>query len=401
MTKVTTTTSPTSMKLSRRKVLKALAGVSVNAALGLSALAPTLSFAQTDSKNILIWITLRGAMDGLNVVVPHGDSDYQSHRPSIHLKPSQTNSLDSFFGLHPALTHTYDLYQKGEAAFIHAAATQYRSRSHFDGQKVLENGTSDPYERTGWLNRAIQIHDRFEAIAIDSGSPLILQGDKQVSSWYPNNLKMREQQVQLLEELFQSDEKLSANFEQVLMIENMTGESVNGRQFKALATQAGHFLQSEAGPNIAVLELGGWDTHSAQGSVQGRLANQLKKLDIGISALKTTLGDAWQRTTLIAASEFGRTVEENGTKGTDHGTGNALMLAGGAIKGGKVIANWPGLAKADLYQERDLKPTTNTNDVIAEVLNQHLGFSSSDISKIFPGSSIVERGDALKLFKTS
>ncbi|WP_305462879.1 DUF1501 domain-containing protein [Photobacterium leiognathi] len=367
--------------LDRRNFLKSLAAVGVCSAL------PSMAFAKTQSNNILVWITLRGAMDGLNVVVPYGDKDYLPQRPTIGLQQEQLHILDNFFGLHPALKNSYQWYQQGEMAFIHACATPYRQRSHFDAQKILENGTNDPLHRDGWLNRLLEVDNKQHSIAIDSGLPLILQGTAQANSWYPHKLKIKQQQADLLQEMYQSDQTLAENFANAMEVEKMAGHVKGGQQFDVLAKQAGKFLTSSDGPNIAVLELGGWDTHAGEGSVKGRLATQLKKLDDGLAALKQQLGSAWSRTVVIAASEFGRTVAENGTKGTDHGTANAMLLAGGAIKGKQVIAQWPGLAKAQQYKGRDLAPTTDIRAVCKTVLQSHLGINKTHLDVVFPHSS--------------
>ncbi|NVN80668.1 MULTISPECIES: DUF1501 domain-containing protein [unclassified Vibrio] len=373
------------------------------AAVGMSAMLPFPSFAKTRSDNIFIWISLRGAMDGLNVVVPYADPDYLSLRPSIGLKQSQLLRLDSFFGLHPSLKNCHQWYESKELSFVHACSTPYRERSHFDGQKILENGTSDPYNKEGWLNRLLALSsEQYDGIAIDSGLPLIMQGKSTVASWYPNRLKTRDKQTELLEELFQSDQMLSSNFESVMKIDELVGDQGVGKQFKSLMSKTGDILSADKGPNIAALELGGWDTHANQGSVNGRLSNQLKTLDAGLAALKASLGARWNNTVIIAASEFGRTAKENGTKGTDHGTGNVMLIAGGAMaskasntsssgaSGGRVIANWPGLSQENLYQGRDLKPTTDMRGVIKGVLNQHLSIEQKQLDTIFPDSEMVK-----------
>ncbi|PMH32573.1 Tat pathway signal protein [Vibrio lentus] len=367
----------------------------IAAAVGVSAMLPFPSFAKTRSDNIFIWISLRGAMDGLNVVVPHADPDYADLRPNIGLKPNQLLKLDSFFGLHPSLKSCHQWFESKELSFVHACSTAYRERSHFDGQKILENGTSDPFNTEGWLNRLLTLSsEQYDGVAIDSGLPLIMQGESTVASWYPNRLKTRDKQTELLEELFQSDQMLSANFESVMKIDALVGDQGIGKQFKSLMGKAGDILSADNGPNIAALELGGWDTHANQGSVNGRLSNQLKTLDVGLAALKASLGDRWQKTVIIAASEFGRTAKENGTKGTDHGTGNVMLVSGGALPslkraGGKVIANWPGLSQSQLYEGRDLNPTTDMRSVIKGVLNQHLSIESKQLDTIFPDSAAI------------
>ncbi|UPR59889.1 DUF1501 domain-containing protein [Vibrio sp. ED004] len=373
------------------------------AAVGVSAMLPFPSFAKTRSDNIFVWISLRGAMDGLNVVVPHADPDYADLRPNIGLKTKQLLKLDSFFGLHPSLKSCHQWYENKEVSFVHACSTAYRERSHFDGQKILENGTSDPFNTEGWLNRLLTLSsEQYDGIAIDSGLPLIMQGESTVASWYPNRLKTRDKQTELLEELFQSDQMLSANFESVMKIDELVGDQGVGKQFKSLMSKTGDILSADNGPNIAALELGGWDTHANQGSVNGRLSNQLKILDAGLAALKESLGTRWNNTMIIAASEFGRTAKENGTKGTDHGTGNVMLVAGGAMvhkasnisssgtSGGQVIANWPGLSQENLYQGRDLKPTTDIRGVIKGVLGEHLSINTKQLNTIFPDSERVK-----------
>jgi len=367
----------------------------IAAAVGVSAMLPFPSFAKTGSDNILIWVSLRGAMDGLNVVVPHADPDYSNLRPNIGLKPEQLLKLDDFFGLHPSLKQCHQWYENNELSFVHACSTAYRERSHFDGQKILENGTSDPFNTVGWINRLLTLStEKYDGIAIDSGLPLIMQGESTVASWYPNRLKTRDKQTELLEELFQSDQMLSSNFESVMKIDQLVGDQGVGKQFKSLMGKTGDILSADSGPNIAALELGGWDTHANQGNVNGRLSNQLKTLDVGLAALKASLGDRWQKTVIIAASEFGRTAKENGTKGTDHGTGNVMFVAGGALPslkgvGGKVIANWPGLSQSQLYEGRDLNPTTDMRSVIKGVLNQHLSIEVKQFNTIFPDSADI------------
>ncbi|MEZ9312917.1 DUF1501 domain-containing protein [Vibrio sp. 10N.286.49.F3] len=367
----------------------------ITAAVGVSAMLPFPSFAKTGSDNIFIWVSLRGAMDGLNVVVPHADPDYSNLRPNIGLKPEQLVKLDDFFGLHPSLKQCHQWYESNELSFVHACSTAYRERSHFDGQKILENGTSDPFNTVGWINRLLTLSsEKYDGIAIDSGLPLIMQGESTVASWYPNRLKTRDKQTELLEELFQSDQMLSSNFESVMKIDQLVGDQGVGKQFKSLMGKTGDILSADNGPNIAALELGGWDTHANQGNVNGRLSNQLKTLDVGLAALKASLGDRWQKTVIIAASEFGRTAKENGTKGTDHGTGNVMFVAGGALPslkgaGGKVITNWPGLSQSQLYEGRDLSPTTDMRSVIKGVLNRHLSIEVKQLNAIFPDSADI------------
>ncbi|MGV2986230.1 DUF1501 domain-containing protein [Vibrio sp. E150_011] len=368
---------------SRRHFLKGIGATSLVSFL------PNLSFASTQSPNVLVWITLRGAMDGLNVVVPTFDSDYSRFRPNLALKPDELNALEKGYALHPALKNVYEWYQNDEAMFVQACATGYRNRSHFDGQKILENGSDDPFDPEGWLNRFLTGEKTNLAIAIDSGLPLIAQGETKVSSWYPHKLKSKEEQAVILAELFQSDEALENHFTEAMKLENMAGKGSQSKQFTNLMKQAGRFINSPQGPNIAILELGGWDTHSAQGTTKGRLARQLNILDQGLAALKMELGERWQSTVVIGASEFGRTVRENGTKGTDHGTANAMLLAGGALSKAQVVADWPGLAEEKQYEGRDLMPTTDVRSVIKGVLAEHYNADNTTLERVFPNSDAV------------
>ncbi|MDA0108537.1 DUF1501 domain-containing protein [Vibrio sp. La 4.2.2] len=368
----------------RRHFLKGVGAAS------LVTLLPNFSFASTQSPNVLIWITLRGAMDGLNVVVPSFDEHYQKLRPTIALTKDQLNPLEKGFGLHPALKSVHQMYQDKQAMFVHACATGYRSRSHFDGQKILENGSTDPFDPVGWLNRFLSTQQNNQAIAIDAGLPLIAQGDVKVSSWFPHKLKAKEEQANLLAEMFQSDAKLSANFEEAMKLESMSMGGNQNKQFTNLAKQAGKFVSSPNGPNIVVLELGGWDTHSSQGADKGRLANQLNKFDQGMAALKSALGEKWPSTVVIAASEFGRTAAENGTKGTDHGTGNAMLVMGGAVQRSRVLSDWPGLASNQLYQGRDLQPTLDVRAVIKGVLEQHMGADQTTLNNTFQETQDIQ-----------
>jgi uncharacterized protein (DUF1501 family) len=251
---------------------------------------------------------------------------------------------------------------------------------------VLENGTLDPMAMEGWLNRYLSLNQQDQAIAIDSRVPLIVRGQQSVSSWYPHKLRAKERQVELLRELFQSDADLAENFDSAMAVEAMASQSTQSKHFNNLMSQAGKFLSAPEGPNVAVLELSGFDTHSGQGRVQGRLASKLRQLDKGLLALQQSLGERWNDTIVIAASEFGRTARENGTKGTDHGTGNALLLFGGALSQSKVTANWPGLAKGSLYQERDLAATMDIRAILKGVLIGHMGTTVQQAEVVFPES---------------
>lgn len=385
----------------RRRFLKGLSATSAaiitNSLFNKQmAFAAQLKMAKTKSDNILIWVILRGAWDGLNVVTPYGDPYYYKHRPTLGIAADKLHKIDGLFGFNPALKEMHKLYQQNELLFAHAIASPYRSRSHFDGQKILENGTQKPGEATGWLNRLIAADKQHMAIAIDRALPLILQGNASVDSWYPNRLNEQQREAELLMEMFANSPELANNLTQALKIENMSMEmgadKDQSKNIKALTKQAANFLKSdlEDSPNIAALELGGWDTHAGQGAIKGRLANNLRNLERAILSLKQNLGDKWQKTVIIGCSEFGRTVAENGTGGTDHGTGSALLLAGGAINGGQIITDWPSLKPNSLYEGRDLFPTMDVRSVFKSVLLEHLQISEAAVADIFPNSEKIK-----------
>lgn len=380
--------------INRRHFLKGISATSATM-LAAGAFSPQIAFAKTNSDNILIWIILRGAWDGLNVLVPYGEPSYYKHRSNLAIAADKLHKVDGLFGFNPALEKLHGLYQNKELLFAHAIASPYRSRSHFDGQKMLENGTNKSGVRSGWLNRLIDADKTHKAIAIDTGLPLILQGDAMADSWYPNRLNERQREIQLLEEMFANSPKLLANLEQSLKIEELTMGMTGGKKGRKdignITLQTANFLKSsdENSPNIAALELGGWDTHSGQGAIKGRLAGRLNVLEQAILSLKKNLGSKWRKTIIIGCSEFGRTVKQNGTGGTDHGTGSALLLAGGAINGGQIISDWPGLRPSDLYQERDLFPTMDVRSVFKAILLEHLQIKESAVDKIFPNSQKI------------
>ncbi|MGL1920612.1 MAG: DUF1501 domain-containing protein [Hyphomicrobiales bacterium] len=383
--------------ISRRTFVKGTA-ITGAAVLGGGLLASQYNFAtqvkmvKTKSDNILIWVILRGAWDGLNVVVPYGDPHYYKQRPTLGIAAETLHKIDGLFGFNPAMGKLNELYKAKELLFAHAIASPYRSRSHFDGQKMLENGTVNASEPTGWLNRLIASDTQHKAIAIDRIIPLILQGQATADNWYPNSLNEQRHEAELLLEMLSNSPTLLKNLEQALKIEMMSDQMNTSkkapRNIAAITQQTAKFLASddENSPNIAALELGGWDTHASQGTKSGRMSNNLKNLQTAILSLKENLGEKWQKTVIIGCSEFGRTVAENGSGGTDHGTGSALLLAGGAINGGQIIADWPSLKPSSLYEERDLFPSMDVRSVFKAVLLEHLYISEAAVASIFPNS---------------
>jgi uncharacterized protein (DUF1501 family) len=343
------------------------------AGLGSMLVAPRIVFANVETDRRFVFVIQRGAADGLNTIVPHADPAYAALRGKLAV--TDPIKLDGTFGLHPSLVGLGKLHRDKQALFVHAVASPYRERSHFDGQNVLESGGSAPYERKdGWLNRLVGMlpKSRSEAIAFAPTIPLALRGAAEVGSYAPSALpEAPDDLMARVSQLYEADEQLHALWS-TAMEARALGAATEARLDPAsVGRTAASFLAKPDGPRVAMIETSGWDTHSAQ---QGRLANQLKALDAMIDALRSGLGDVWKETTVLVATEFGRTAAANGTGGTDHGTASAALLAGGAVKGGRVLADWPGLAPNALYDGRDLAPTLDLDMLIAATAAETFGF---------------------------
>ncbi|MBX3430895.1 MAG: DUF1501 domain-containing protein [Hyphomonadaceae bacterium] len=377
-------------------------------ATGATALSfPVFAFgqAQATDKRLLI-IILRGGMDGLAAIAPLGDPAYANARGRLALQRSGQNAalaLDSTFALNPKLPKMHALYRAGELLPIHACATAYRERSHFDAQNVLETGASAPFARTeGWLNKALGAlpNSRPEmGMALSAQAPLILRGPANVATWSPSTLpNVDDDTMARLLALYEARDPALAHALTSAMSANgvamdsgaggMTG--AGPRSITPIAQVAARFLKDDHGPIAAVMEMSGWDTHANQGIEQGPLVRALTALDEGLDAFRTEMGPAWSNTVVIIATEFGRTVAPNGANGTDHGTGMAAFVAGGAVRGGRVLADWPGLGHAALYQGRDLRPTTDLRGVFKGVLAGHLRVPNAVLEHdAFPDSGSV------------
>lgn len=389
--------------LNRRHLL---AGATGAAALSF----PVFAFGQAEAtdKRLLV-VILRGGMDGLGAMPAIGDPTYAGVRGRLAVERSAALSLDGTFALHPNLTKMHRLYGAGELLPIHACATGYRERSHFDAQNVLETGGARPFARTeGWLNKALGAlpHSRPEmGMALSAQAPLILRGPTAVSTWSPSALPdVDTDTMQRMLSLYEARDPSLANALQSAMASNAVAmdagaAEMNGagpRNITPIAQIAARFLKDENGPIAAVMDVGGWDTHANQGLEQGALARGLTSLDNGLDAFKTEMGPAWRNTVVIIATEFGRTVAPNGANGTDHGTAGAAFLAGGAVQGGRVLADWPGLARSALYEERDLRPTTDLRGVFKGVLADHLRVSTGALERdAFPDSGDARAAQGL------
>ena len=351
--------------------------------------APRMVFAQAATERRFVFIVQRGAADGLNTVIPYADPGYASLRGPLAIDAGSATKLDGHFALHPALAQFASLHAAGEALFVHAVASPYRDRSHFDGQNVLESGGTAPYQlKDGWLNRLVGLlpHEHGQAIALAPTVPLALRGPAEVTSYAPSALPAAGDDLLLrVQQLYAEDAQLHALWSAAMQARGMAGSAGtegNRQDPAALGRMAANFLVQPKGPRIAMIETIGWDTHSNQ---NGRLAAQLRALDTLVGALKQGLGDTWRQTVVLVATEFGRTAAVNGTGGTDHGTASAALLAGGALQGGRVIADWPGLAPAALYEGRDLKPTLGLDALITAVAAESFGLERERVGRaLFP-----------------
>jgi uncharacterized protein (DUF1501 family) len=370
----------------------ALLGLTAAFTLGRASIA--LGDAPTDNR--LVVFLLRGALDGMSAVQPYGDADFASLRGGLALpgpgNPEGVLDLGGFYGLHPSLVNVHAMYSAGDALVLHAVAGHYRSRSHFEAQDYLESGV-DQRLSSGWLNRAVSTMTprggQEIALSLGLSAPLVLRGPARVEAWAPENFGQSpgEDFYTRLLRISAHDPVIGPALAEGMRQRGVSPDGGNGGpkqpQEVTLAAAAGRLLASARGPRVAVLEMGGWDTHAAQ---LPRLKNQLKQLDDALGALRANLGEAWGRTAVLCVTEFGRTARINGTKGTDHGTGGVAFLVGGAVAGGHVRADWPGLSEGKLFENRDLMPTADVRSIAKGLLADHLGLSQAGLETAFPGS---------------
>ena len=429
-------------------------------AAGGALLSSRVTFAGTadGKKPRLVFVILRGALDGLSAVPACGDPQYAALRGDLAIGRPGTDGgalpLDGVFGLHPSLSFMHKSYAARELMVFQAVASPYRDRSHFDGQNVLETGYPQPHVvETGWLNRALaaipaaHAPEKERGISIAPTAPLVMRGPAAVASWSPSHLApLDDDTLQRISDLYSRDPTLGQKLAEALAAEAIAdermagtantmgaggraatsaaasvgsmmsgqadasgGSMMNGQegasdtmmsggaatgpepgrganrrpllakrgmpgaQYAEVVKAAARFLRQEDGPQVAVFDTMGWDTHFNEGGAKGQLAVRLAALDAALGALKAGLGPVWNDTAVLLATEFGRTVAENGTRGTDHGTATAAYLLGGAVKGGRVVADWPGLSSRGLYQDRDLRPTLDLRAVMKGLLAEQLG----------------------------
>lgn len=378
------------------------------AASGALVLWPKLSFAATGSDARFLLVLLRGGLDGLEAVPPYGDPGYAAIRGVLALAPQGSNQpnvpsahkLDNVFALHPSLDYASQLYAQKQFMPLVAAAPPYWGRSHFDAQDCLENGTGEPHgAQSGWLNRCVAAMPGAEGLAVATVMPLTMRGPGKVSSWSPPlPTQVSPILLQRLQPLYAADVRLSQPFasavegQQDMPAQAMLANAASGQaakktnpgQLPVLMGAAGDFMAKANGPRIGFVEDSGWDTHANEAAI---LTRKLAELDAGIETYRVAMGDAWNRTIVAIVTEFGRTAAVNGTGGTDHGTGGAMFLAGGALRGGRVAGQWPGIARGELYQDRDVHATTDMRGVFKGLLAAHLGVQESALeTRVFPDS---------------
>lgn len=356
---------------------------------------PMVRFAHVRQSGRLVFVLLRGGFDGLAAVVPYGDPSYRALRGSLAFDDGDLTILDDTFALAPGLAPLRALHDDGELVALHALAIPYRTRSHFDGQAILETGLDRPIGSSdGWLNRLLQVMPGERAgIAIASGMPRSMTGTFGVQTWSPTQLgAVDDEYLARLAHLYRGDEALHGRFEAALQQqedvgeETMAGGGARRGGITPLMEAAARILRQETGPNVAAVEFSGWDTHANQGLVGGPLDRLLGQLATALVAFRTEMGAAWQDTTVVVMTEFGRTARPNGTRGTDHGTAGAGFILGPRIARAGVIADWPGLGERALYEGRDLQPTLDTRVVLKGAIVGTFDLTSQQADRVFPGS---------------
>lgn len=401
----------------RREFLR-LVGASAAAAATLT-LWPGVTRAATGGDTRLLVLMLRGGLDGLHALPPYGDPGYAQLRGPLALSPAAQDSaqaalkLDGTFALHPAMTFASQLYARGQLQPLVAAAPPYWGRSHFEAQDCVENGTATPDgASTGWLNRAVAALPGVDGLAVSTVMPLMMRGGGRVSTWTPPlPVRVNPVLLQRLEPLYAEDPRMAAAFAEALSTqgEGDTGGAMaaaaappggkgagkgkaramgSGGRLPQLMQAAGAFMAKADGPRIGFVEDYGWDTHANEAAI---LARKLRELDDALAQFQQAAQPVWARTAVVVVTEFGRTARINGTGGTDHGTGSVMFLAGGAVAGGRVGGQWPGMRPTQLYQDRDIHATTDFRAVFKGLLAAHMGVGEAALAtRVFPGSAAVQ-----------
>jgi uncharacterized protein (DUF1501 family) len=359
---------------------------------------PRVTFAQVSQGGRLVFVLLRGGFDGLAAVVPYGDSRYESLRGSLAFHAADLLELTDLFALAPGLAPLREVWQQNELLVVHAMAIPYRTRSHFDGQAILETGLDRPEgSADGWLNRLLQVMSgKRSGIAIAAGMPRSMSGPFDVQTWSPAQLgSVDDAYLERLAVLYRTDAALQGHFEEALQQQATVGEEPMAAQgarrggITPIMRATARILRQDQGPNIAAMEFSGWDTHANQGLVGGPLDRLLGQLAEGLMVLRTDMGTAWANTTVVVMTEFGRTARPNGTRGTDHGTAGAGFVMGPTVARSAVLSDWPGLDDRSLFEGRDLRPTLDTRSVLKAAIAGTFDLTPAQTARVFPGSDAV------------
>jgi uncharacterized protein (DUF1501 family) len=359
---------------------------------------PIVRFAHVRQSGRLVFVLLRGGFDGMAAIVPFGDPVYRTLRGALAFEEGDLSPLNDTFGLAPGLAPLQEFWQRDELVVLHAMAIPFRTRSHFDGQAVLETGLDRPIGTSdGWLNRLLQIMPgERSGIAIASGMPRSMVGPYDVQTWSPTQLGVVDDEyLARLASLYRTDRTLQGPFEAALQQQDMVGEEpmagggARREGVTSLMQAAARILRANTGPNVAAVEFSGWDTHANQGLQGGPLDRLLSQLAEGLVAFRAEMEDSWSNTTVVVMTEFGRTARPNGTRGTDHGTAGAGFVIGPRIARSAVLSDWPGLGDSSLYEGRDLRPTLDTRAVLKGALAATFDLTAGQADRVFPGSDGV------------
>lgn len=383
--------------LDRRTLLAGSLALSSGLAL------PRIALAAGSGTRNLLFVLLRGAADGMALLAPVGDPGFAALRERTLPDYATAPRIGSFFAVHPSLAEIGKAAAANEALFVHAAATAYRERSHFDGQNLLETGGTAPYAtKDGWLNRLAGLMNEsapapLRTLAIAPAVPLALRGSAPVSNYAPSALpEASEDLIARVSQLYGDDAELGSLWARALETRAMAADDGlnNLRDARAAGELTASLMRAEDGARIAMIELGGWDTHANQ---RGAFARSAGQLDALIAGYRSAMGPAWANTMVLVATEFGRTARMNGTGGTDHGTAGATIVLGGGVRGGRVIADWPGLAERHLFEGRDLAPTTALESVLAGAVAEHLQIDPArTMARLFPGRAAPPLGGIVR-----
>jgi uncharacterized protein (DUF1501 family) len=357
---------------------------------------PVVRFARMQGGNRLVFVLLRGGFDGLAAIVPFGDPGYLSLRGGLAFNDDQLTPLNDLFGLAPGLSPLSQFWDRNELVALHAMAIPYRTRSHFDGQAILETGLDRPVGSSdGWLNRLLQVMPgERSGIAVAAGMPRSLSGPFEVRTWSPAQLgAVSDDYLERLASLYRKDAQLAGRWESAIQQQADIGEETMARgnagrgAVTPLLEAAARLMRAPNGPNVAAVEFSGWDTHANQGLAGGALDRLLNQLATGLVAFRTAMADDWANTTVVVMTEFGRTARPNGTRGTDHGTAGAGFVIGPRVARSAIHSDWPGLGARALFEGRDLAPTLDTRSVLRSVIGAQFDLNAAQIERVIPGGA--------------